>query len=119
VGRPPIGKVAMTDAERQRRRRERLRLGLGLGGGAYLPAFLPWDQERGRRDPSRMPGRAVSKFIDELDCWLADGDLQQVAAWLASSIDAERWRQIDALVRARHEADMSILAKHHTDLGSL
>jgi hypothetical protein len=81
MGRRPIGKTAMTDAERQRRRRERLGI-----GGPYLPNFVPWDQsieKNGRRDESLIPDRAVSRFIDQLNEWIEGGNIKQVARWLA------------------------------------
>jgi|GraSoi_2013_40cm_1033754.scaffolds.fasta_scaffold72651_1 hypothetical protein len=101
MGRRPIGKTAITDAERQQRRRERLRI-----GGPYLANFLPWDQAPGRRDQSLIPNRALSKFLDELDHWLEYGDVKQVASWLAFHVpDSYRWEQLNALVRAQHHAE--------------
>lgn len=92
MGRRPIGKTAMTDAERQRRRRERLGI-----GGSYIPGWLPWDA-------SQRLDRGKTSLLDDLGTWLEEGDAKAVAKWLAGHIcDPDRWDEIDRLVRAEHE----------------
>ena len=76
MGRKPIGETAMTAAERQRRRRERLGIG---GGGAYLPAYRPWDG-------SKAESRAETDVIDNIEYWLANGDVNAVTKWLADCL---------------------------------
>jgi len=98
MGRRPIGRVAMTAAERQRKRRERLGI-----GGLYLPNFLPWDQsllDGGVRDPDLIPDRAVSRFLDQLEHWMDYGETEQVGRWLWLRA-GHRWDELDALVRAK------------------
>ena len=74
MGRPPIGKTAMTAAERQRRRRTRLGI-----GGTYLPAWKPWDGERSN-------DRRESDTIDQIEWWIENGDSASVTKWLADHL---------------------------------
>jgi hypothetical protein len=93
MGRKPIGKVAMTDAERQRKRRERL---APAAPKAYLTRGLPWDESATPVDWPRI------KLFDQ---WMTCGDTQKVAQWLAFRVDSDRWEEIDRLVRAEHRAE--------------
>src|SRR6267142_6009840 len=75
MGRPPIGKRAMTDAERQRRRRKRL--------GTGWPVLLnrcPWEN-------GTLTNRTESKLIDRLNPWLTYGDAREVGTWLGFYMD--------------------------------
>jgi hypothetical protein len=92
MGRRPIGETAMTAAERQQRRRRRL--------NNYFPHRLPWDD-------NTQADLAQTKFMHELYRWMEDGDTKQVASWLAFGIrDAERWEELDALVREEFQAKL-------------
>ena len=64
MGRPPIGKRAMTDAERQRRRRQR------------LAAEQPWDA---RQEAKKVRLRLSSRG-------LGDAEAQELAAALGSNV---------------------------------
>jgi hypothetical protein len=67
MGRLPVGKWAMTAAERQRRRRDRLPF---------------WD-------------RKTEVDRAQLEWWLEHGDVKQVAKWLSDCIDPARWTELN------------------------
>jgi hypothetical protein len=85
MGRPPIGKVAMTDAERQRKRRALL--------AAQLPEWTPGYSDTDWRH---------NKFVEHLTDWLQYGDVDQVTELLTEiGCTAGRWEEVSQKVTAR------------------
>jgi hypothetical protein len=76
LGRPPIGKVAMTPAERQQKRRE---IVANKAREKWKPPKRRW------RANSRM---TESTFFDRLTYWLATADDDDVARFLAHWINS-------------------------------
>src|SRR5258705_13178283 len=75
MGRPPIGKKAMTAAERQRKRRERLGI-----GGPYLRYRRPWDDTLPKT-------RREMNATENLEAWLGYGDKDDVTEWLNDALE--------------------------------
>jgi hypothetical protein len=85
MGRPPIGKVAMTDAERQQKRRALL--------AAQQPAWTPEYSDTDWRH---------NKFVEHLTYWLAYGDVDQVTELLTEvGNTVGRWEEVSQKVTAR------------------
>jgi hypothetical protein len=90
MGRPPIGKVAMTGAERQRKRRALL--------AAQQPEWAPGYSDTDWRH---------NKFVEHLGDWLERGDIDQVTKLLAEYLGRAtgRWEQISQRVTERLASD--------------
>jgi hypothetical protein len=81
MGRPPIGKQAMTAAERQRKRRAR------------RSDSLPFDE-------GRTATPAEAKLLSRLYGWLRRGDAQDIAEWLGTIfLEIDRWNEVATLAR--------------------
>jgi len=72
MGRRPIGKKAMTAAERQRRRRGTDR--------PRLPTFRPWDDKK-------STNAIETNTIEAIEDWLAYGDMEAVTKWVSLMLD--------------------------------
>jgi hypothetical protein len=76
MGRRPIGKIAMTDAQRQRKRREIL---AEKAGEKWRPPKPPNLRRRG----SSVRRMTEERFLELLTVWLAEADEEEVARFLA------------------------------------
>jgi hypothetical protein len=83
MGRRPVGKQPMTDAERQRKHRQ------ALADKATANWKPRWTQDSGRRRFTE------ERFLELLDRWFEEGDPEEIAAYLADRmVCLKKWERI-------------------------